>query len=214
MAERTIDNTWYEFLPILAWIIADADLAGRRLDHAADELEGAVDHHAANAYSASDAPVRRLLRRDVFDTARDRVAALLSEDPVAAPAPAAAEPMRPNRGLLFNVDRGLELLLASEPTEQAMRSFSLRDPRWMDHHVWYPGWLADVRKEVKHALRGLSRAQSELERVYSDEAAFLYIPTNTSGTGRAAPASPGCPAPWPPGAQALLSQPLTAPPGA
>ncbi|KAE8806491.1 Cytochrome P450 71A4 [Hordeum vulgare] len=61
---------------------------------------------------------------------------LRSEDPVpvASPVPV-TEPLRPNCGLLFNVGLGLELLLTSEPSEQAMRSFSLRDPRWMDHHA-------------------------------------------------------------------------------
>lgn len=194
MAERIIDHTWYEFLPILGWIVDDAAEAGRTLEQAARDLEEAAHDArriAAIAYGASDAAVRRLLGEEVYsvlDLARDRVAALRSEQPVAAAA--AAEPLRPNRGLLFNVDRGLELLLASEPSEQAMRYFSLRDPRWMDHHVWYPGWLADVTKEVKHALRGLSRAQSELEPVYSDVAAFLA--EHPTSSGRAAPAAQAC----------------------
>ncbi|KAI4967041.1 hypothetical protein ZWY2020_034425 [Hordeum vulgare] len=194
MAERIIDHTWYEFLPVLGWITEDAAEAGRTLDQAARDLEAAAQEARRIAATiASDAAVRRLLRDEVHsvhDLARDRVAALRSEDPVpvASPVPV-AQPLRPNRGLLFNVGRGLELLLTSEPSEQAMRSFSLCDPRWMDHHVWYPDWLADVRMEVTHALRGLSRAQSELELLYSDVATLLVV---SSSSGRAVTDAQAC----------------------
>lgn len=179
-------HTWHQFFAILAWIIADADLARRTLDHAADELEGAVDHHAANAYAASDAPVRRFLRRYVFDTAHDRVAALRSQEPRPV-ADAATAPLRPNRGLLVNVKEGIDMLLASEPSAGVMRAFWLRDPRQRSRHDCYPVWLAGVQSAVANAIRRLTRARSELEAVCSDVDEFLAepAPAHSQGAGQA-----------------------------
>ncbi|XP_044405784.1 putative disease resistance RPP13-like protein 1 [Triticum aestivum] len=185
------EHIWHQFFSILAWIIADADLARRTLDHAADELEGAIDHHASNVYSASDAPVRRFLRRYVFDTARDRVAALSSEEPRPVAADAAALPLRPNRGLLMNVKAGIDLLLASEPSAGVMRAFFLRDTRQRSRHDCYPVWFAGVQSAVANAVRRLSRARLELGGVCSDVEEFLAVPVpaQSQGAGEACAAT-------------------------
>ncbi|KAI4978832.1 hypothetical protein ZWY2020_015585 [Hordeum vulgare] len=165
------DNTWYEFLPILGWIIADAAVARGTLEQAVQQLDRAAAEANRLAAIAHGAPTRRscLLRRDVYvalDLDRVRVADLLREEPAAAePGPVAV--LRPNYGLLVNVSHGIDLLLRTEPTEQAMQAFSLR---WEeDRDIWYPGWLASVKMEVGNALRSLALASLQA-RVFAGSA--------------------------------------------
>ncbi|XP_048537394.1 uncharacterized protein LOC125515962 [Triticum urartu] len=183
------DRTWYRFLPILAWIVADAEEARHTLEHAADELERAAaeaNRIADLAHGGSDRAVLVLLRRDVhrvLNLERDRVADLRREAPDLAAAAEPGPPYRPNSGLLVNVGHGLELLLGTEPSEDAIHSFSLR---WEDNrHVWYPEWLVGVRREVRHALRRLNRARAELEHVSLAVADFLAVATSPEGAATA-----------------------------
>ncbi|XP_044408822.1 uncharacterized protein [Triticum aestivum] len=182
------DRTWYRFLPILAWIVADAEEAGHTLEHGADELERAAaeaNRIADLAHGGSDRAVLVLLRRDVhrvLNLERDRVADLRREAPDLAAAADPGPPYRPNSGPLVNVGRGLELLLGTEPSEEAIHS-SLR---WEDNrHVWYPEWLVGVRREVRHALRRLNRARAELEHVPLAVADFLAVATSPEGAATA-----------------------------
>ncbi|XP_044955078.1 uncharacterized protein LOC123405473 isoform X2 [Hordeum vulgare subsp. vulgare] len=182
------DNTWYEFLPILGWIIADAAVARGTLEQAVQQLDRAAaeaNRLAAIAHGGSYATVVCLLRRDVYvalDLDRVRVADLLREEPAAAePGPVAV--LRPNYGLLVNVSHGIDLLLRTEPTEQAMQAFSLR---WEeDRDIWYPGWLASVKMEVGNALRSLALASLQARGVRPDLDLLLAVPTSSEPDGAA-----------------------------